>query len=304
MTVNLNIIEINVYLFQVRGERMFSEYFDSYGGAIQYADEAITVVLIIVAAFIIYKVVTLLTRKIYKAVEDEDPTKTSEREQRAKTLVSIFKHVAFIFIAFVAFMFVLRQMGLDITPILASAGIVGLAVGFGAQSLVRDVITGFFLLLENQFAVGDVVEINGKTGLVEKMTLRVTAIRGGDGSLHYIPNGEITVVSNMTKDWSRVNIELRVNYDEDVDRVMDVATVVCAELAADEEYVDKLLGEPSVLGLDSIDDFSISIRILVKTKPSEQWSVARELRRRIKKRFDEEKIRMPRPLFQQVGTFE
>ena len=184
---------------------------------------------------------------------------------------------------------------IDIGPILAGAGILGLAVSFGAQSLVKDVISGFFILFENQFAVGDVIEAAGKSGTVERMTLRVVVLRDVYGVLHVIPNGEIKVVSNKTRGWSRAVIDVSVAYDVDVDRALDVVSDEAARFSADPKWKHELDGAGEVLGVESVSDNSVVIRALIRTRPGSQWSVAREFRRRMKARLDREQIEIPDP---------
>jgi small conductance mechanosensitive channel len=186
-------------------------------------------------------------------------------------------------------------VGIDIGPLLAGAGIVGLAVGFGAQSLVKDVISGFFMLLENQMNVGDVVEIAGKAGLVESMNLRITVIRDFEGKVHIVPNGEIAVVTNFTREYSRALIEIGVAYKEDVDRVIEVLKEVGEQIRSDEIFGKKILEPMEVIGLDSFGNSSVNIKVRFKTRPIEQWNTAREYRRLVKKRFDEEGIEIPFP---------
>jgi small conductance mechanosensitive channel len=182
-----------------------------------------------------------------------------------------------------------------ITPLLAGAGILGRAVSFGAQSLVKDVISGFFILLENQFAVGDIVEASGKGGVVERMTMRVVQLRDLEGILHTIPNGSITVVSNRTRGWSRAVLEIGVAYGADVDRVLTVFRDEAARFNDDPAWKHRLDGKLEVPGVEKLDDSGVIIRTLVRTIPGSQWDAAREFRRRIKNRLDREGIEIPFP---------
>ena len=219
----------------------------------------------------------------------------TEREKRAHTLASLLRTVGTTLVLIVGVMMVLREIGLDITPLIAGAGVAGLAIGFGAQSLVRDVIAGFFILLEDQFHVGDVIQAAGVGGQVEQMTLRMTIVRDLQGTVHFFPNGEIKVVSNLTKEWSRVVLEIGVAYEEDVDRVIGVLDEVGQSLAENEGFGKVVLEPPQVLGVEGLTDSQVTIRMLAKTLPFKQWEVARELRRRIKVRFDREGIQTPYP---------
>jgi small conductance mechanosensitive channel len=180
-------------------------------------------------------------------------------------------------------------------PILTGVGIGGLAIGFGAQNLVRDLITGFFIILENQVRVGDVAIINGTGGFVEEIRLRTIVLRGLDGTVHVIPNGAITELSNMTKDFSYYVIDLGVAYKENVDRVMDVLKEIGEELQNDPAFADKILGPLEILGVDDFADSAVIIKVRIKTNPIQQWTVGRELRRRIKNTFDAQGIEIPFP---------
>jgi len=190
---------------------------------------------------------------------------------------------------------ILSEVGINITPLIAGFGIAGLAVGFGAQSLVRDIIAGLFILLENQYSVGDWVQIAGIGGGVEEINLRRTVLRDFDGTVHTVPNGEIRVASNFTKEWARVNLNISVAYGEDLDRVIEVLNRIGKEMAEEEYWGSLLLSPPQVLRIDNLGDSGIEIRILGTTKAMKQWEVTGELRKRIKKTFDEEGIEIPWP---------
>jgi len=218
-----------------------------------------------------------------------------ERQRRLKTFMSIVRNGATVVIVALALVTALPELGVEIGPLLAAAGIGGLAIGFGAQNLVRDLISGFFLLLEDQVRVGDVVSINGTSGLVEAINLRTIVLRDLAGVVHIIPNGNIQSVSNMTKDWSRYVIDVGVAYKEDVDRVMEVLQSIGEELIRDPRYGPLILRPLEVLGVDDFADSAVVIKAMITTLPLKQWEVGRELRRRIKKRFDEEGIEIPFP---------
>jgi small conductance mechanosensitive channel len=189
----------------------------------------------------------------------------------------------------------LPELGVNVTPILASVGIAGIAVGFGAQSLVKDVLTGLFILVENQYSKGDVVTLAGISGQVEEVGLRRTVLRDLDGIVHHVPNGEIAVASNLTQEWSRVNMNVSVAYGEDLDKVFEVINRVGHELAADAEFGPLILKAPQVLRVDAFGESGIAIKILGDTEPIRQWEVMGELRKRLKKAFDEEGIEIPFP---------
>lgn len=218
-----------------------------------------------------------------------------EFQKRTQTLGSIVRYALTVVIFIVASMTVLKEFGIEIGPILAAAGIVGLAIGFGAQSLVKDVISGFFILLEDQIRVGDVVQIAGKGGLVEKINLKTTILRDLAGNVHYVPNSQIDVVTNMTKDYSRYVFDIGVAYREDVDEVIDVIKEVDGEMRNDPEFKDDIIEPIEILGLDQFADSAIIIKARTTTMPIKQWRIGREFNRRLKKKFDERNIEIPFP---------
>jgi small conductance mechanosensitive channel len=260
----------------------------------EIAADAVRIALILVLSFLGYRLVKLATRRLERDVEDEDPLDKRRREQRLRTVASLLNSVAAVVIAGIALLMMLATF-VEIGPLLATAGVAGLAFSFGAQSLVKDVITGVFLMLEEQFAIGDVVRIKEVTGLVERITLRTTVLRDVEGTVHVIPNGEITLLSNLTKGWSKAVLDIGVAYREDVDRVLDVIREECAALHGDEEWSEIILEEPEVPGVQALADSSVVLRVIFKTLPLKQWDVAREYRRRIKRRFDEEGLEIPFP---------
>lgn len=215
--------------------------------------------------------------------------------KRAATLTGILRTIVIALIWGVVIMEVLHQIGLDIRPILAGAGILGLAVGFGAQNLVRDLISGFFIILEDQLRVGDVVVINGTGGLVEAISFRTSTLRDFSGVVHVFPNGTISTLSNMTKDWSAFVLDMGVAYKEDIDRVIQVMRRVGEELRADPAYADKFVEPIEIVGVENFADSAVVIRIRIKTRPLEQWNVGREYRRRLKIAFDSAGIEIPFP---------
>ena len=218
-----------------------------------------------------------------------------EKEKRADTMMRIIRSVGLVFIAVTALMMILAEFGVDLKPIIAAAGIGGIAIGFGAQSLVKDVISGFFILLENQIRVGDVVEIGTSAGLVEKVGLRVLVLRDFAGKVHIIPNGTIDKVINLTKDYSRYIFDIGVAYREDVDEVMGIMRRVGEELKSDAKYGPLILEPLEVLGLDQFGDSALIIKARITTKPIEQWTVAREFNRRLKNAFDAAGVEIPFP---------
>jgi small conductance mechanosensitive channel len=219
----------------------------------------------------------------------------SETAKRYKTLGTIISKTIKIALYTAAVIMVTAECGIAIGPLLAGAGIAGLAIGFGAQSLVKDVISGFFIILENQLRVGDVVTIAGAGGIVEEISLRTTRLRDVEGRVHIVPNGLIEVATNFTHEWSRALVEIPVAYKENVDRVIAVLQEVGEELRADPDFRDLILEPMTVQGLDSFGDSSVNIRIFFKTVPIRQWDIAREFRKRVKKTFDQRGISIPFP---------
>jgi small conductance mechanosensitive channel len=225
-------------------------------------------------------------------VDDGDDSVTTLREKRGRTISQLLRSVGRVVIITIAVLLTFNVF-INIAPILAGAGILGLAISFGAQSLVRDIISGFFILLENQFAVGDVVEAAGKSGVVERMTMRVVVLRDLDGAMHVIPNGELKVVSNKTRGWARAVVDIAVPYTEDVDRVLAIVRDEAAQFSTDKTWGLQLDGPVEVLGIEELRDNSVVIRSLLKTQPGSQWNVAREFRRRLINRFGREAVETP-----------
>jgi small-conductance mechanosensitive channel len=251
--------------------------------------------LILLGAFIAYRIVKAMVRKFEKKVRTEEAVVPTELEKRAKTLARIVQTALIGVIMVIALMMIIKELGLDIGPIIAGAGIIGLAIGFGAQSLVKDVISGFFILMEDQYRVGDVVEVAGIGGLVEQMSLRVTILRDLEGKVHFIPNGSINTATNMTKEWSRTVLDIGVAYKEDPDKVMNVLREVGDEMKKDPAYSGVILEPLQILGVSDFADSAVIIKVMFKTLPLKQWDVGREFRRRVKIAFDEKGIEIPFP---------
>lgn len=254
---------------------------------------ALIVVLSVAATFGVSQAGPRTIRAIVARRGREEPEE--EVRKRAETLAGVLVATAQVVIIAVTSFMLLSEMGLNITPILTGVGVAGIAIGFGAQSLVKDFIAGLFIVVENQYRIGDVVKIADIVGLVENINLRRTVLRDLDGIVHMVPNGEIKVASNFTREWSRVNINISVAYGEDLDRVMEVINKVGKELAEDPAWAPSLLTPPQALRVDKLGDSGIEIKILGDTKPLQQWSVMGELRLRIKKAFDAEGIEIPWP---------
>ncbi len=242
-------------------------------------------------------VLLTMTRQVVKRLRRlyEGTLPGPAQRKRANTLTQVIRDVARVLILAVGTMMVLSEVGIDLKPLLAAAGLGGLAIGFGAQSLVKDVISGFFILLEDSIAVGDVVEIAGVSGVVEEVKLRAITLRDVSGSVHIVPNGIVDRVKNMTKGYSYYVFDIGVAYREDVDHVMAVLVEIAAELRADPVYAADILDPLEMLGVDRFDDSAVIIRCRLKTVPTQQWRIGREMNRRIKKTFDAKGIEIPFP---------
>jgi small-conductance mechanosensitive channel len=246
------------------------------------------------AAYVTWRLVRIIADRIVKVADDGLDGRLSHHEKRAQTIASLLKGVGKIVILLFTLILTLNQF-IDIAPLLAGAGILGLAVSFGSQSLVKDVISGFFILMENQFAIGDVIEVAGLSGSVEKMTLRVVMLRDLEGVLHIVPNGQITTVSNKTRGWSRAVLDIGVAYATNVDQAIAVLTEAAATFGDDPEWRARLDGVPEVVGVQSLADNAVNIRVMLRTQPGSQWEVGREFLRRAKNRLDTEGIEIPFP---------
>jgi len=220
---------------------------------------------------------------------------STRRVQRAKTIGSLLKSIITGVVVAIFGTMVLDEIGVNIAPIIASAGIIGLALGFGAQSLVKDFLSGIFMILEDQYGVGDVIDVGEASGTVEAVSLRITRLRDVNGTVWYVPNGEIMRVGNMSQNWARTVLDINVSYGEDLARVRRVLQDVAHDLWEDEEYKFLIIEEPEVWGVESLGIDGVAVRVTLKTAPLEQWAVAREMRQRIKSRFDHEGIEIPFP---------
>lgn len=216
-----------------------------------------------------------------------------EVEKRVETIESLLGKALFILIWIVAGLMILKELNFDVRPLLAGAGVAGVAIGFGAQNIIKDVLAGMFLMMENQIPVNDVAVINGKTGLVEEINLRTTVLRGEDGAVHIFPNGVIQGLSNLTREYSYYVFNLSVAYSQDTDHVVSVLKTIAEELSQEEPYRSVVLAPIEILGVDKLADSGAVIKARFKTVPNQQWMVGREMNRRIIKRFEEAKIEMP-----------
>lgn len=257
----------------------------------------VQIVFIIGIAWLLKIIAKRSIRRIVKTAVTLDKHHVMEDGEikRMNTLIRIFSWTMNTIIIVLAAMMVMQEFGVKIAPLLGTAGIVGVAIGFGGQYLVKDLITGFFIIFENQYRIGDVVTIEGIGGTVEDISLRVTTLRDMNGTVHYIPHGEVKKVSNSAKQFGKVNINVSIAYEANIDHVRDVINQIGNELAADPAWKDLINVAPQFLRVDSLDESAVSIKIVGETKPLKQWDVAGELRKRIKEGFDKAGISIPYP---------
>lgn len=272
--------------------RVFSEWHEDLVNWIRLHVPRILVILIV--AFILTRLLRLLTRKLQE-FSRRDALPSGIRATQLRTLASIVQSVGGFVIFFFALLQILDDIRIDVKPFLASAGIVGLAVGFGAQTLVKDVINGFFIIIDNVYDLGDVVKIAGVQGTVEQMSLRMTVLRDDTGALHSIPNSEIKIVSNMTRDWSQVTLHVSVDYSENSDRIIQLLTEVGTDLKNDPEYGNDIVGQPEVPGIERVSGSEVDYLMVVKCRPGRQHVVRRELRKRIKACLEKNGIKAGAP---------
>ena len=256
-------------------------------------------VLIVVVAITVWLVGRWLIRRssgrLQHRLEATGELANKARAQRLTTVARTASAVLFIVVVVVAIVTALAVWGVPIGPLVASLSVVGIAIGIGAQDLVKDVIAGIFVIAEDQYSIGDVVELAGVSGSVEEIRLRTTVLRGLDGSVYHVPNGEVRVAANLTYEYSRVVVDLSVAYEESVDRALEVIAGITAAFAADPDWSGALVGEASVLGVDALEDSGVVIRVLFTTDPDLRWQVKREFLRRAKNGLDAEGIEIPYP---------
>jgi small conductance mechanosensitive channel len=250
---------------------------------------------ILIALVILSQMSKWIVKWLEKFIPEKDPLQAAEAKKRAHTLGNTLRHTLLIVISFIGLLMILGELGIQLGPLLATAGIGALAIGFGAQSLVKDVISGFFIILENQYRIGDAIEAAGVSGLVESVSLRRTVLRDLEGKVHTIPNGEIKIVSNLSKEWARSVLDVGISYREDLNKVTELLKQIGRELSAEEPWKGAILEPLQILGVEQFGESQLLIRVIVKTIPLKQWEVGRELRRRIKNRFDEKGIQIPFP---------
>ena len=269
------------------------------GGFIQnFLDNWIDIAIIIGALVVLIIIVSISRSRLRRFFEKKIPEDKMLMRKRTFTFNSVVSNLIIVIAFIAAALVIAEQLGISVTPLLAGAGVAGIVVGFGAQSLIKDLINGVFILLEQWYQVDDVVSVGDITGSVERFNLRTTVIRDIEGTVHYIPNGEITVLGNRTHLWSRAVVEVGVHYDEDTGRIVEVLEEIFDDIMADKKYKKMILERPKILGDDGISelgDSAIIFKLICKVKPGEQWNIGRQIRKRIKDKFDEVGIEIPYP---------
>jgi len=256
----------------------------------------IRIIVILVIAYIVrYFAGTIIDKIIRKAIVSKGFLTPEAEKKREDTLISVFEGAIKVIIWAAVILMVISELGVNIGPLLAGAGIFGLAVGFGAQYIIRDFFTGLFIILENQYRVGDVIKIGDIAGTVENINLRMTVLRDVDGTVHHIPNGEIKIASNLSKEFARVNMKIGIAYGSDIEKVIKVVNQAGKEMSKDPEWKDKIIKAPEFVRVDDFADSAVVIKISGEVKPLEQWGVLGELRKRIKLAFDKQGIEIPFP---------
>jgi small conductance mechanosensitive channel len=281
-------MENNNDALNIAGDNIFQNFLDNW----------LNIVIVIGILLVVIIVVVIITRRIRQLVERKVSDDKQIIKKRTFTFTSVVSNLIIIISVVAALLIIADQVGISVTPLLAGAGVAGIVIGFGAQSLIKDLINGIFILLEQWYQVNDIITVGDTSGVVEKFNLRTTVIRDLEGTLHFIPNGEISKLSNRTHTWSRAMIEIGVHYKENIDKVVRVLEGVFDELISDKKYKKSILEKPEILGeggVSELGDSAVVFTIICKVKPGQQWTIARQLRKRIKQRFDREGIEIPYP---------
>lgn len=251
---------------------------------------------IIIGTFTLLWLARLVDRRMVRLIAGRSgPGSAEEKENRARTLVAVFHNLATVVICVGGALMLLAEVGMNIVPLMGGAAVFGLAFAFGAQNLIRDYFSGFMILMENQYGINDVVRVGDTAGLVERITLRITVLRDLEGAVHFIPNGQISQVTNLTHEWSRAVFDIGVSYDSDIDLVIGTVMALGRELREDPRFRFLIIDDLEMFGVDAFGDSAVMIKFVIKTRPMKQWTVKREMLRRIKKRFDELGIEIPFP---------
>lgn len=260
-----------------------------------WGSKAAKIALMLALGYAGYRLVRVLSKGLARALDDQGAVRLEARKQRRDTIIRTVNRLGAVAIVVVVALTILTELGINVGPLLASAGVAGIAIGLGTQSLIKDVLAGLFVLLEDQFGIGDYVTIAGVTGNVEEMSLRRTTVRDFNGTLYTVPNSEIKVVSNGSKDWARVIVDVGVAYETDLGRAMAVLSDVSQAVASAPEFQADVLEPPQVMGVMALADSWVTLRVAIKVNAGAQWAMSRELRKAIKERFEREGIEMPYP---------
>ncbi len=258
----------------------------------------LNIIIIVAALLVVIVIVKIITSRIRRLVKRKISDEKMIIKKRTYTLTSVISNLIIVISAVAAMLVIADQIGISITPLLAGVGVVGIVIGFGAQSLIKDLINGTFILLEQWYQINDIITIGDASGIVEKFNLRTTVIRDIEGALHFIPNGEITRLSNLTHTWSRALVNVSVHYSENTDRVVEVLEGIFNDLMEDKKYRDSILERPTILGdggVSELGDSAVVFTVICKVKPAEQWTIGKQLRKRIKDKFDLLGIEIPYP---------
>ena len=279
-------------------ERMIDRMTDAWSNdlVVLVNDKLPKLIVVLIVAYILYRVIHLATRHLHWLAKQDVVVKAS-RSAQLMTLASVVETAGIGMVAFIAIIHTLEIFSINVAPLLASAGVAGLAIGFGAQTIVHDIINGMLILVENQFNLGDVIKAAGFLGTVEQMTLRKTVLRdGGDGTIYVIPNSQITTVSNYSRDWSTMQINISVDYREDTDRILTLLRDLAQQIVKEESFVGAVQADPIVLGVDSFKGSEVIYPVVFRTKANMQWNLSREYRRRVKMTFEQNRILPGDPL--------
>jgi moderate conductance mechanosensitive channel len=263
-----------------------------------FLDNWLNIVIVIAVLLVVILLVRIVARRMRRLVDKKISDEKMVIKKRTYTFTSVISNLIIVVSTVAAILVIADQVGISVTPLLAGAGVAGIVIGFGAQSLIKDLINGIFILLEQWYQMNDIVTIGDTSGVVERFNLRTTVLRDLEGTLHFIPNGEISKLSNRTHTWSRALIEVGVHYKENIDRVVEILEEVFDELVNDKKYKGSILERPNILGdggVNELGDSAVKFTIICKVKPAEQWTISRQLRKRIKDKFDQVGIEIPYP---------
>lgn len=265
---------------------------------INFKTNWIPVTIVFLSLLILLLVIRIILRKVKKVIDNKIPDNKTEIKKKSFTFTNVAGNLIIVFITLAAILIISQQLGINLIPVLTGAGILGIVIGFGAQNLIKDIINGMFILFEQWFQVNDIIAVGDKAGVVEKFNLRVTVIRDLNGIVHYIPNGQINILSNLSQEWANAVVDIGVHYKENTDKVIKVLEEIFDDLVNDVKYKDLILERPKILGDNGVDDLSnssVTFKIICKVKPSNQWTIERQLRKKIKDKFDETGIEIPYP---------